>query len=208
MANKRRNRAGFGANAVDSFNLSMLQVLKTKQERLNLMERMSLASDNLNPSYLEKEPELQLGMHVDPNSEWAIKRAKLKLDRERNKTWIDRFTNEKLDQMNIVDTKSKSWGDAGSSSGRSSSNKGRKSGLDLLRTKVIKPPPVPKLPKLCKKEEIERFNDDQNQAVFCCKCWGQAGGGPRRVNCQNCANFGKSLDSSGVLLLYPIISLT
>ena len=73
MSNRKKNRAGHAANSVDSFNMSMLNILKTKQERLNLMERMAQASDNLNPSYLKKEPELELGMHADPESDWELK---------------------------------------------------------------------------------------------------------------------------------------
>ena len=60
-----RGRVGKGGNlgaisSMDAFNYNMLGILKTKEERLGMMERMSMIQESLPASMTAPEPELQM----------------------------------------------------------------------------------------------------------------------------------------------------
>jgi len=64
------SKASAGMGGMDIFNYNMLSILKTKEERLGLMERMSYINDTLSPQVIESEPELEVGTLRAGASPW------------------------------------------------------------------------------------------------------------------------------------------
>ena len=103
-----RGRVGKGGNlgaisSMDAFNYNMLGILKTKEERLGMMERMSMIQESLPASMTAPEPELQIGTFSTTESAWVKQTDKINTDRKKSTRWISRFS-EKIDSMPVVDT--------------------------------------------------------------------------------------------------------
>ena len=105
--NTRSGRIGVrGAGNMDVFNLSLLKMLKSKEERLMLMERMSNANVDLG-KYIEPEEEIPLVVDSGEKTNFAKKVDLIKFQRSSGETWVERFA-ERVDNMEIYDTRSAS----------------------------------------------------------------------------------------------------
>jgi len=86
---------------MDAFNYQMLSLLKTKEERLGMMERMSMINDNLG-TYIAPEPELHIGGYTGVVSAWATRTAKMQEDKQKNPQWVSRFAG-RIDALKVVE---------------------------------------------------------------------------------------------------------
>ena len=88
---------------MDAFNYQMLSVLKTKEERLGLMERMSMINDNVHSSSVEPEPEITIGGYTGVVSEWQMRTTNVQEARQNDPSWVSRFA-KRIDDLAVVET--------------------------------------------------------------------------------------------------------
>ena len=103
MATGRRGRVGYKhASNMDNMNFALLSMLKTKEERLAVMERMGNINDNLG-AYIEPEEEVPLYVPKQ-DSAWQKKVSRVNATRDLGMNWIERYSH-KLDTAEIVENK-------------------------------------------------------------------------------------------------------
>jgi len=188
MGPRDRQRGGGGkalqrVGGMDAFNYQMLSLLKTKEERLGLMERMSRINDNVG-TYIAPEPEVQIGGYTGVEGEWATRTAKVQDEREKNPRWVRRFAG-RIDALQVVETDPKVI----------KQKKQREAALADSRNRImslsVSAPPAPAEPVFASFGDMLPASETGQRAGnhYCVKCWLAAGAGPRRKDCQFCANF-------------------
>ena len=187
MSGQRKGRVGVkGAANMDVFNISLLKMLKTKNERLSLMERMSNVNVDLG-RYIEPEEEIPLVVDPSERSNWAEKLDRIKAQRSTGENWVERFA-DKVEDMEIYDTRSASEIRA---LPKTTEEKHRNMiARGIFMSKVIRPPQIPRHPHERKAEDFQEYKKQvHGQVHMCCKCWRGAGPGPGRVDCSYCGAF-------------------
>ena len=185
--NGRHSRIGFKhASNMDNMNLALLSMLKTKEERLAVMEKMSRINDNLG-IYMEPEEEVPLYVPRE-DSDWQSKVKRINATRDLGMNWIGRYSH-KIDTMEIIDTKNGKR----ISTPKTEEEKEQNKALRLaLMKKVIRKPDLPHRPSDVKDTDFVPFSDQMNtnlRSQLCCKCWHASGPGPKRLDCKYCGAF-------------------
>ena len=187
MSRDRRGRVGFKhASSMDNMNLAMLSMLKTKQERLAVMERMSTINDNLG-AYIEPEEEVPLYVQKE-GSAWQKKVHGVRATRDLGMNWVERYSH-KLDEMEIVDTIAGKRVAAPKTAEEREQNKALRS---AFMKKIVRKPDLPRRPSDMEDTDFVAFDKQANgnlRSQMCCKCWLAAGPGPKRLDCKYCGAF-------------------
>ena len=158
----RTGRIGVkGAANMDVFNLSLLRILKSKEERLMMMERMSNANVDLG-RYAEPEEEIPLVGNSGEKSNFAKKVDRIRAQRSIGETWVERFA-DRVDDMEIHDTRSASEIRAlpKTEEERTRNMVAR----SILMSKVIRPPKIPRSPIECKPEDFQADVQQQQKLL-------------------------------------------
>jgi len=112
MVEKRQRGRVTGVQGVRSTfsmnQVALLGLLKTKRERLDMMERISLASEHSNiEPYLKPEPPLVLNNEFGGPSEWKIRKNNvLGRSGQSDKRWISRFE-QRMQSLDIIEPRPK-----------------------------------------------------------------------------------------------------
>lgn len=88
--------------AQDTLNLAMLSLLKTKAERINLLQQMAGISDEVHPRYLA--PEAEVVLNDSTGTPWALRTAAVanrRIASNNCASWLSRFS-ETVDSMTVV----------------------------------------------------------------------------------------------------------
>lgn len=174
------------ASNMDNMNLAMLVMLKTKEERLEVMERMGNINDNLG-DYMEPEEEVPLYVPTE-GSAWQKKVNMVNAQRGLGLNWVERYSHQ-IEDMEIVDTRAGKRIAAPKTDEEKEQNKALR--LAFMR-KIVRKPDLPRRPPVLKDTDFVPFEKQTNgnlRSQMCCKCWLTAGPGPKRLDCKYCGAF-------------------